>query len=107
MLGEKATLRPITCKVSLAKVPQGRATGTARLNFRLSAPSRLQASVANQQIRLRVTGPASRAFTIESSLDLRAWTRLLTTNAPTSVLDWSVPLPPLTPAQFYRVSQGP
>jgi hypothetical protein len=83
-----------------------RPTGTAQLHYRLDAPSRLQATLVNQQLNIRLTGPAGQTLQVQSSPDLRTWTTVLTTNLTTGIVDWLTPISLTDASQFFRASQG-
>jgi hypothetical protein len=78
------------------------ATGTAQLNYTLSAPTALRAGVAGDQLRLLISGPLGRVFTLEASTNLLQWETLLITNGAPSSIDYTDPLFRILPQRFYR-----
>jgi hypothetical protein len=82
-------------------------TGTVFLNYELVVAPRLEviSSPAGAPFHLRISGGVVGMQTLQASVDLKAWTPILTTNAPDIGFEYSEPLSAF-PTRFYRTVRG-
>ena len=63
----------------------------------------LAARQADGRMKLGLAALPTSSFRIQSSVDLRDWGTLLTTNSPNRTLEWIDPLPATAAKRFYRI----
>ena len=83
------------------------ASGTLKLNYSLVPKTtiKLLSTLGSGQNTLRVSGRTNLNFSVQSSSNLIHWTTILTTNAPTGLLDFQDATS--SARQFYRVKALP
>ena len=82
--------------------------GILKLNVSLVTPATLSLrSFTSSAHTLRVNTHANARFSIQSSIDLRNWTTVLTTNSPANVFDFIDTSSSGNPGRFYRTQMFP
>jgi len=85
------------------------ASGTLRLNYTLVTAARLSSMgfTSQRAHRLQVNTHPGARFSIQTSVNLRNWTTLLTTNAPLSLFEFIDSGSISEPRRFYRALMSP
>ncbi|MEY4386346.1 MAG: hypothetical protein RLY20_1629, partial [Verrucomicrobiota bacterium] len=85
------------------------AVGTLYLNYSLVTPTAMKVAgqTVNRENIIEVTGRAGLNFSIQMSTDLKQWSTVITTNAPTGVFDYIDKSSVGAPVRYYRALLKP
>ena len=108
LFGQPDTAGPVNFAVQVTDDLS--ATAVQSLNLQVNGGTQVDVGAPQWsptgQFSFEVLGTAGQTYTVMFSTDLKTWTPLQTTNAPTDLISITIPNPP-APRGYYRVKVGP